>query len=101
MGFLFRRFAVLAAALVVAAPAALAPDRASAATGDITTWAGNGNNWSAGDGGQATSASFAFPSGVGYFNNTLYIADYAGQKIRRVNISTGTISTFAGNGSAG
>jgi sugar lactone lactonase YvrE len=96
-----RRLALVATLLIAAAPSAVAPTPASAAQGDITTWAGNGNNWSAGDGGQATSASFAYASGVAYRGGYLYIADYSGNRVRRVNISTGVISTFAGTGSAG
>src|SRR5215208_4709886 len=96
-----RRLALVATLLIAAAPAAVATPPASAAQGDITTWAGNGNNWSAGDGGQATSASFAYPAGATSYNGYLYVADYSGSRIRRVNVSTGVISTFAGNGSAG
>src|SRR5215217_6940191 len=96
-----RRLAVLALLGAVASSAIGPVTGASAATGDIATWAGNGNNWTAGDGGQATSASFGYPVGVSSHNGYLYIADYIGNRIRRVNVSTGVISTFAGTGSAG
>ena len=63
--------------------------------GIITTVAGGGK--SLGDGGPATSASLAFPAGVALDSaGTLYIADTADSRIRKV--SGGTITTFAGNG---
>lgn len=65
--------------------------------GIITTVAGSGVSGYAGDGGAATSAQLARPSGVALdANGNLYIADTNNQRIRRV--SGGVITTVAGNG---
>ncbi len=67
----------------------------------ITTVAGNGTQGFAGDGSQATSAELAGPSGIAVDKaRTLYIADQFNQRLRQVP-SSGTISTAAGNGTAG
>ncbi len=69
--------------------------------GIISTVAGSGELGSSGDGAAATSAKLANPTGVAVSaDNKLYIADSLNNKIRVVNLSTGTISTFAGTGSA-
>ncbi len=67
-------------------------------SGIITTVAGNGTFGFAGDGGAATAASLAFPSGV-YVDGSdnLFIADRDNHRIRRVD-SSGTITTVAGDG---
>jgi len=55
-----------------------------------------------GDGGAATSASLAGPSGVALdAAGNLFIADQSNQRIRRVDGSTGIITTVAGNGTSG
>ncbi|MDA0711201.1 MAG: NHL repeat-containing protein, partial [bacterium] len=70
-------------------------------SGIITTVAGNGNSGYAGDGGPATSASLADPSGIAVdASGNVYIADTNNQRIRKVN-SAGTITTIAGDGNAG
>jgi sugar lactone lactonase YvrE len=69
--------------------------------GIITTVAGKGNAAFAGDGGAATNASVANPSGVAVdTTGNIFIADQNNQRIRIVN-TNGIISTFAGNGSLG
>ncbi|MGA1199046.1 MAG: hypothetical protein ACO36I_21340, partial [Candidatus Latescibacterota bacterium] len=69
--------------------------------GTITTVAGNGSFGFAGDGGGATSASLADPTGVFVdAQNNLYIADTNNQRIRKVDAS-GVITTIAGDGNAG
>src|SRR5437773_2057330 len=74
--------------------------KVSAATGIITTVAGNGINTFAGDGGAATSASLNSPSGVALdASGNLYIADYFNNRIRKVDAASGIITTVAGNGS--
>src|SRR5208337_509531 len=56
----------------------------------------------AGDGGAATSAELDGPSGVAVDSSgNIYIVDEFNQRIRKVTASTGVISTFAGNGTAG
>ncbi len=71
-------------------------------TGVTTTFAGNGSSGYSGDGGPATSAQLygAFFLAFDAYGK-LYIGDCYNNVIRKVDISTGTISTFAGNGSAG
>lgn len=76
--------------------------RVNAATGIITTVAGNGSSFFSGDGGPATSASLRFPSGVAIdAAGNLFIADRSNSRIRRVNALTGIIATVAGNGAFG
>jgi hypothetical protein len=71
-------------------------------TGVITTVAGNGSFGYAGDGGPATSASLASPSGVAVdAAGNLFIADLGNNRIRMVTAGTGIITTVAGNGNPG
>ena len=66
--------------------------------GNITTVAGNGTFGYSGDGGSATDAAIAFPSGIDVDDNgNLYIADQPNYRIRKVT-PQGIISTVAGNG---
>lgn len=76
--------------------------KVSKATGNITTVAGNGTNGSAGDGGPATSAQLTLPTGVAVDKaGNIFIADQGNNRIRKVSIATGNISTFAGTGTSG
>jgi large repetitive protein len=69
--------------------------------GTITTAAGTVYGYG-GDGGPATSAEMYQPVGVAVDGaGNLYIADAEGARIRKVDASTGVISTVAGNGTAG
>jgi len=69
--------------------------------GTITTVAGNGNPGFSGDGGPATSARLADPSGVAVDPaGNLYIADSSNHRVRKVS-SDGLITTVAGNGTQG
>lgn len=71
------------------------------AAGTITTAAGNGTAGYAGDGGPASSAEFSQPDGVALDSaGNLYVADKINSVIRKVSTS-GTITTVAGNGTAG
>lgn len=73
--------------------------RIDISTGTITTVAGTGTFGFTGDGGPAISAQFYNPCGIAI--NTagdIYIADTYNYRIRR--ISSGTITTICGNGSA-
>ncbi|HTC34540.1 MAG TPA: IPT/TIG domain-containing protein [Bryobacteraceae bacterium] len=66
----------------------------------ISTFAGNTTAGFSGDGGAATSAELSSPDGLTFDSSgNLYIADSANQRVRK--ISSGTISTVAGNGTAG
>ena len=69
--------------------------------GQIAQVAGSGRTGFAGDGGPASQAELAFPSGVAPLPDGGYlIADAANHRVRRV-APDGTISTVAGSGPAG
>jgi len=73
----------------------------SAATGIITTVAGDATAGYGGDGTVATAAGVELNSPTGVTADSagdLYIADTANQRIRRVDAVTGIISTAVGNG---
>ncbi len=72
------------------------------ANGVIATVAGDGPAGYSGDGGIATSAELNFPSRpfIDPVGN-IYIADYGNNRIRKVDATTGIITTIAGNGTAG
>ncbi len=77
-------------------------------TNIISTVAGNGNYSGvnmigafSGDGGQATLAELDRPFDIvvdGQYN--LFIADYGNNRIRKVNLPSGVITTIAGNGNS-
>jgi len=76
--------------------------RVDAATGMITTLAGNGSVGYSGDGGPATNASISGPTAVAVDSSgNVFIADYGNDRIRRVDAVTGIITTVAGNGNSG
>ena len=73
--------------------------KVSAATGIITTVAGDGTVGFSGDGGPATAARLYQASNVTVdLAGNLYIVDYVNQRIRKVTAATGIITTIAGNG---
>ena len=75
--------------------------RKVANNGTITTVAGNNAEGYSGDNGQATNATLYAPAGVALDSaGNLYIADQGNNRVRMVN-TTGTITTFAGTGTAG
>ena len=68
--------------------------------GIITTFAGSYSGFG-GDGAPASAAQLSNPCGVCFDTaGNLYIADYGNNRIRKVDMSTGLISTFAGSGSS-
>jgi uncharacterized protein (TIGR03437 family) len=68
--------------------------------GVITTVVGNGTQGFSGDNGSATSAQLNAPTGVAVDSaGNLYIADRQNNRIRKV--SSGVITTVAGNGTPG
>jgi sugar lactone lactonase YvrE len=72
--------------------------RVDGVTGIITTIAGNGTYGASGDGGPAVNAQIANPEGLAVSNGFLYVTQSSGCVIRRVDLTAGTISAFAGNG---
>ena len=65
----------------------------------ISTIAGTGAASYSGDNGQATSAAFAWPCAIALDSaGNVYIADYYNHRIRKVTVSTGIITTYAGTG---
>ena len=74
--------------------------RAVAASGTISTVAGNGTPSYAGDGLPAAGASLNSPTGLAFDpSGNLYIADSQNSRVRVVN-PAGIIATFAGNGTS-
>ena len=75
----------------------------SAATGIISTLAGNNQIGSGGDGGPPKSASLQYPQDVAVDSQgNIYIADTSNNKIRKVTAgANATISTLAGTGGSG
>jgi streptogramin lyase len=70
-----------------------------AKTGLISTVAGNGTAGFSGDTSSATKAQLSDPHSIGFDKaGDLYIADVRNHRIRKVDMKTGAISTFAGTG---
>src|SRR5262245_59138115 len=68
-------------------------------TGIITTVAGTGNAGFSGDGGPAIMAQLRQPHSIAFDRDgLLLICDIGNHRIRRVNMDTGNISTYAGTG---
>jgi cytochrome c peroxidase/sugar lactone lactonase YvrE len=68
----------------------------------ITTVAGNGEKGFSGDGGPATAARLRNPYNLTVdATGNLYLADAENHRIRKVDATTGIITTIAGNGSPG
>lgn len=75
--------------------------RAVTTDGKINTTAGSSTSGYTGDGGAATSATLANPSGVAVDSSgNVFIADTANNVVRKVT-TDGKISTFAGNPNSG
>ncbi|QHN03461.1 hypothetical protein FTO74_08835 [Granulicella sp. WH15] len=71
-------------------------------TGSITTLAGNGLPGFSGDGASAAAATLALPHGLSVdAAGNLYLSDSSNHRIRRVDASTGLITTVAGDGTQG
>lgn len=70
------------------------------ATGRIGTVAGNGVRDFAGDGGPATGAALNVPEAVAVTPDgaSMYIADTRNNRVRLVDLDSGMITTFAGDG---
>jgi sugar lactone lactonase YvrE len=83
--------------------------KVDAVTGIITTFAGTGQPGFSGDGGPATQAQFDVARGsdavpsfkMAIRDDRLYIADSLNHRIRVIDLASGIIDTFAGNGEEG
>ena len=70
------------------------------ALGDVTSFAGSGNPGS--QNGNVTTASFYNPKGMVLLDpQTLLIVDAGNAKIRKINLTSGEVSDFAGYGKQG
>jgi DNA-binding beta-propeller fold protein YncE len=68
----------------------------------ITTAAGTGQTGDSGDGGPAVSARLNMPFDMAFdFQGHLFFSDTFNHRIRRIDRTTGTITTVAGTGHAG
>lgn len=70
-------------------------------TGALRTLAGTGVDGFSGDGGPATEAQLSAPGGLGIAAGVLYVADSGNDRIRAIDLDSGTIQTVAGNGIRG
>jgi DNA-binding beta-propeller fold protein YncE len=70
--------------------------------GVVSTLAGNGSEMYSGDGGPAAVAGLVEPNGLALSpdQSRLFIADVADHRVRVVDLTSGTIETFAGTGEA-
>ena len=74
----------------------------SSATHSITTVAGTGAAGYGGDGGPATAGLLNLPAGVAVdMAGNVYVADTGNNRIRKITVATGVITTVAGNGQNG
>jgi hypothetical protein len=67
----------------------------------VTTIAGSGT--AGGANGVGTAATFNRPSGLCYdeSRNCLYVAEWSGFRVRKIDLATNTVSLIAGSGTAG
>ena len=77
--------------------------KVNAATGVISTIAGTGQQGFSGDGGPATAATFDFVMCITLnpANDVLHIADLNNHRIRALDLTSGLLTTVAGNGKKG
>jgi sugar lactone lactonase YvrE len=77
--------------------------RRIATDGKIYHFAGSAiaQSGSQGDNGQATAAKLNRPTALAINGDKLYIADSGNHRVRVINLSSGIITTIAGNGGAG
>ncbi|MBX7218617.1 MAG: Ig-like domain-containing protein [Blastocatellia bacterium] len=73
--------------------------RVDAQSGSITTVAGNGAPGFSGDNGLALGAGLFRPAGLAFDSQgRLFVADFGNNRVRRIDLQTGLISTVAGTG---
>ena len=72
-----------------------------AATGAISAVAGDGFPGFFGDGGPAASARLSSPDGLAVARGALFVADRGNHRVRRIDLRSGRIGTWAGSGREG
>jgi streptogramin lyase len=73
--------------------------KVDAKTGTISTVAGTGKAGFSGDGGPATKAQMSAPHSLAFDpQGDILVCDILNHRVRKIDIKTGTISTWAGNG---
>jgi sugar lactone lactonase YvrE len=73
--------------------------KVDAATGVITTVAGDGTSGFQGDGGAATSARLSQPRAIAVdASGSVFFIDSGNRRVRKLTVATGVISTVAGDG---
>ena len=73
--------------------------KVTAATGVITTIAGNNTQGFSGDGGPATAAMMRLPEGLAVDSSgNVWIPDFSLHRVRKVDAATNVINTVAGDG---
>ncbi len=67
----------------------------------ISTIAGTGTASYSGDGGVASSATISSPTGIAIdANGNVYFSDFSNRRVRKITVSTGIITTYAGTGAS-
>lgn len=74
--------------------------RVEAGTGRMSTIAGVGHPRFSGDGGPSVKAGLNEPAALVVYGARLYIADQSNNRIRMIDLTTGTMTTVAGTGAA-
>lgn len=67
----------------------------SISTGEVTTLAGNPGTPGMADG-TGKEATFSYPLGITAVGGNLYVTDHSNSTIRKIEITTGRVTTFAG-----
>jgi DNA-binding beta-propeller fold protein YncE len=70
-------------------------------TGVVTRVAGTGQKGFSGDGGPARDAQFGGIYSIAFRGRVLYVCDLDNRRIRAVDLTTGIVTTVAGNGQKG
>src|SRR6185312_16769549 len=71
-------------------------------SGLISTVAGSGSSTDSGDGGPATAAGISYPNGLAIdAKGNLYFCEGNTGRVRKIDITSGIITTVAGNGGSG
>lgn len=70
------------------------------ATGEVTTFAGSAGNLGSNDG-VGAAARFSNPQGIASDGTYIYVADAGNNLIRKIEISSRTVTTLAGSGTMG